>query len=266
MLRLLRARGLAYRESGLRRPPVLLVHATRVLLHVAHCPRGGGRSGPARHCPHLAGFGDSEPEPARHVGAPRGVDRALAQELGHRALRARVHDWGGRSACAGPASTRAIEALVISSTGFFPYGKWHGMAEALRTPGTGEQLVEAIDRDGFAGLHAFAGPPGRRRDRRVLEGLRRRGAPPRSARSLPLGDSRRWSNTTSPAWTGRCAVWGRRTSSRRRRRPSLRERAGRHRARVIEERHFVWETPRRKCANRADGLPCQNPASSDSST
>ena len=41
---------------------------------------------------------------------------------------------------------------MISSTGFFPDGKWSGMAETLRTTGTGEQVLEALDRDGFAGL------------------------------------------------------------------------------------------------------------------
>jgi haloalkane dehalogenase len=64
-----------------------------------------------------------------------------------------VHDWGGliglRWACEHP---DAVAALVISSTGFFPDGKWHGMASALRTPGTGEEIVDGLDRDGFAAL------------------------------------------------------------------------------------------------------------------
>ena len=58
-----------------------------------------------------------------------------------------IHDWGGliglRWACEHP---DAVEALVISSTGFFPDGKWHGMAKALREPGTGEQMIGALDR------------------------------------------------------------------------------------------------------------------------
>ena len=37
-----------------------------------------------------------------------------------------------------------VEALVISSSGFFSDGKWHGMAEGLRTEGTGEQMLGAI--------------------------------------------------------------------------------------------------------------------------
>jgi haloalkane dehalogenase len=61
-----------------------------------------------------------------------------------------VHDWGGliglRWACEHP---EAVEALVISATGFFPDGKWHGMANALKDPGTGEQLMDGFTREGF---------------------------------------------------------------------------------------------------------------------
>jgi haloalkane dehalogenase len=62
-----------------------------------------------------------------------------------------AHDWGGliglRWACDHP---DAVSALVISDTGFFPDGRWHGMAKALRTEGQGEELVENLDRDSFA--------------------------------------------------------------------------------------------------------------------
>jgi haloalkane dehalogenase len=103
--------------------------------------------------PDLAGFGDSEPDPPgtweRHVEA---VER-FRREQGIERCVLVVHDWGGliglRWACEHP---DAVEALVISSTGFFADGQWHGMADALRTPGTGEQVVDGIDRDGFAGL------------------------------------------------------------------------------------------------------------------
>ena len=71
-----------------------------------------------------------------------------------------VHDWGGliglRWACEHP---DAGEALVISSSGFFPDGKWHGMAKALRTPEVGEQRVAGLDRDGLR-RHAAAPEPG----------------------------------------------------------------------------------------------------------
>ena len=48
--------------------------------------------------------------------------------------------------------------MVISNTGFFPDGKWHGMAQALRTPGQGEELVDGLDRDGFAGMLRAVSP------------------------------------------------------------------------------------------------------------
>jgi haloalkane dehalogenase len=45
-----------------------------------------------------------------------------------------------------------VEALVISCTGFFPDGKWHGLAEGMRTPGTGEELMDGMTREGFAAV------------------------------------------------------------------------------------------------------------------
>lgn len=64
-----------------------------------------------------------------------------------------VHDWGGliglRWACDHP---EAVAALVISGTGFFPDGTWHGLAEQMRTPGAGEQLLAALTQDRFAAL------------------------------------------------------------------------------------------------------------------
>ena len=43
-----------------------------------------------------------------------------------------------------------MSALVITDTGFFPDGRWHGMAKTLRTEGEGEQVVENMNRDLFA--------------------------------------------------------------------------------------------------------------------
>ena len=64
-----------------------------------------------------------------------------------------MHDWGGliglRWACDHPG---AVWALVISDTGFFPEGRWHDMAEVMRTPGRGEELVDAMTEAGFAEL------------------------------------------------------------------------------------------------------------------
>jgi pimeloyl-ACP methyl ester carboxylesterase len=103
--------------------------------------------------PDLPGYGDSPYAGSgtwqAHVDAVDAFHRD--QELGEVVLV--VHDWGGliglRWACEHP---EAIRALVISDTGFFPDGRWHGMAEALRTPGQGEELVGALDRDGFGAM------------------------------------------------------------------------------------------------------------------
>ena len=64
-----------------------------------------------------------------------------------------VHDWGGliglRWACDHPGLT---DAHVISDTGFFGDGRWHGLARAMRTPGEGEALVDAWTRASFGEL------------------------------------------------------------------------------------------------------------------
>ncbi len=155
------AGGLAYRESGPQDGPVaLLVHgypeSSYMWRDVLPALAESGRHAIA---PDLAGFGDSEPDPPgtweRHVES---IER-FRRELGIERCVLVVHDWGGliglRWACEHP---EAVQALVISSTGFFPDGKWHGMAEALRTPGTGEQVVDGIDRDGFGGLLRSVSP------------------------------------------------------------------------------------------------------------
>ena len=109
--------------------------------------------------PDLPGYGDSPYAGSgtwqAHVDAVDAFHRE--QELGEVVLV--VHDWGGliglRWACEHP---DLIRGMVISNTGFFPDGKWHGMAQALRTPGQGEQLVDALDRDGFAAMLRTVSP------------------------------------------------------------------------------------------------------------
>jgi haloalkane dehalogenase len=104
--------------------------------------------------PDLPGFGGSAPDPPgtweRMIEA---VER-FCDEAGLERLVLVVHDWGGliglRWAC--ELGADRVRALVISGTGFFPDGKWHGMAEGLRAPGTGEELVGSITREGFAAV------------------------------------------------------------------------------------------------------------------
>jgi haloalkane dehalogenase len=103
--------------------------------------------------PDLAGFGDSPPDPPgtweRHV---QSID-SFRSELGLDRVALVVHDWGGLIglawACEHP---DAVSALVISGTGFFSDGKWHGMGKAMRTEGEGEQLIDSLDRQGFGAM------------------------------------------------------------------------------------------------------------------
>jgi haloalkane dehalogenase len=100
--------------------------------------------------PDLPGFGDSPPlRPGTWEAHVEELER-FRSDLGLRQVLLVVHDWGGliglRWACDHP---DAVLGLVITDTGFFPDGRWHGMAQALRTPGVGEQALAAIDADGF---------------------------------------------------------------------------------------------------------------------
>jgi haloalkane dehalogenase len=148
--------GIAYREAVPAQPselaPALCLHGfpetSYMWRYVIAALADSGRRGIA---PDLPGFGHSQPDPPgtweRQVEA---VERFRAA-LGLERMALVLHDWGGliglRWACEHP---DAVAALVLSNTGFFPDGRWHGMARALRTPGEGEQLVSAMTKEGFA--------------------------------------------------------------------------------------------------------------------
>jgi pimeloyl-ACP methyl ester carboxylesterase len=98
--------------------------------------------------PDLPGSGDSPPDPP---GTWEHQIEALERFRGSLALERMalvVHDWGGliglRWACEQP---DAVSALVISNTGFFADGQWHGLAQAMRTEGTGEELMSGMTRE-----------------------------------------------------------------------------------------------------------------------
>jgi pimeloyl-ACP methyl ester carboxylesterase len=151
-----RVDGIAYREAVPAQPtelaPAICLHGfpetSYMWRYVIAALADSGRRGVA---PDLPGFGDSPPDPPgtweRQVEA---VER-FRLELGFQRMALVLHDWGGliglRWACEHP---DAVAALVISNTGFFPDGKWHGMARALRTPGEGEQMVGGMTKEGFA--------------------------------------------------------------------------------------------------------------------
>ena len=146
---------LAHREEGPADGPVaLLLHgypeSSYMWRHVLEALAAEGWRAIA---PDLLGFGDSESDPPhtweRHVESIEEFRSKL--ELERVALV--MHDWGGLIglwwACEHP---EAVTALVISASGFFPDGKWHGVAQAARTPGTGEEMVEGMTREGFEAL------------------------------------------------------------------------------------------------------------------
>ena len=155
-----RAGEVAYREAvpdtegNAESPPVLLVHGypeSSFMWRDLLPPLAA--SGRRAIAPDLPGYGNSPPFRSgtweSHVEVVEEFRRAL--ELDRVVLV--VHDWGGligmRWACEHP---DAVGGLVVSNTGFFPDGEWHGLAKALRTEGAGEAVVEAIDRDGFAAM------------------------------------------------------------------------------------------------------------------
>jgi haloalkane dehalogenase len=135
--------------------------------------------------PDLPGYGDSPYGGSgtwrAHVDAIDAFHRE--QELGEVVLV--MHDWGGliglRWACEHP---ELIRAMVISNTGFFADGKWHGMADMLRTPGQGEQLVDGLDRDGFAAMLRSVSPS--IDDRSIDEYFKAYGSPERRRGQLEL--------------------------------------------------------------------------------
>jgi len=103
--------------------------------------------------PDLLGFGDSPSDPPhtweRHVQSIEEFRRSLGLEQ----VALVVHDWGGLIGCWWACEhPEAVSALVLSATGFFPDGRWHGVAEAARTPGTGEEMTAAMTEEGFAAL------------------------------------------------------------------------------------------------------------------
>ena len=147
----------AYREalpdgpaSG---PPLVCVHgfpeSSLMWEPLLEAAAGTGRRGLA---PDLYGFGDSADFGPATFENSRERFSAWIDELGLESAVIVVHDWGGfvglSWACDNP---DRVAGLVVSDTGFFADGKWHGMAEALRSD-QGEALVGSLDRGGFTGL------------------------------------------------------------------------------------------------------------------
>jgi haloalkane dehalogenase len=148
--------ALAYREVLPGHEPVgtlLCVHGYPQSSHMWRATLdAAARAGWRAVAPDLPGYGDSplgdgpgEPGTwASHIAALARFHSDL--DLGPVVLC--VHDWGGliglRWACDTPG---AVRGLVAGSTGFFADGKWHGMAQVMRTPGEGEELAANTTRE-----------------------------------------------------------------------------------------------------------------------
>jgi haloalkane dehalogenase len=149
--------GIAYREArpdgwAEGDPVALAVHGypTSSYLWRAVLPRLAD-VGYRAVAPDLPGFGDSPADlPGTWERQVENLER-FRRAAGIEQTALLVHDWGGliglRWACD---HSGAVTALVLTDTGFFPDGHWHGIANTLKTEGEGEQLVENMNRDLFA--------------------------------------------------------------------------------------------------------------------
>jgi haloalkane dehalogenase len=146
---------LAHREEGPADGPVaLLLHGyPESSYQWRHLMPAIAEAGWRSVAPDLAGFGDSPPDPPGTWERHRESIASFHDELGLGQVVLVVHDWGGLIglawACDHP---EAVRGLVISDTGFFADGKWHDLAQAMRTEGQGEELVRNLDRDGFRAM------------------------------------------------------------------------------------------------------------------
>jgi haloalkane dehalogenase len=152
------AAGLAYRSAGDSEDRVaLLVHGYPESSYMWRSVLPAlADAGWRALAPDLPGYGDSEVGAGigarggtweRHVEA---LDR-FVRELNLGPVTLVTHDWGVmiglRWACDHPG---AVSSLTISDGGFFSDRRWHDLANVMRTPGAGEELIRAYTREGFA--------------------------------------------------------------------------------------------------------------------
>jgi haloalkane dehalogenase len=260
------AAGLSYRESGPADGPVaLLLHGFPESSYMWDgVMRPIADAGWRAVAPDFAGFGDSPPDPPgtweRHIEA---LER-FRQELGIERCVPVMHDWGGliglRWACE---HADAVRALVISATGFFADGKWHGMAKALKEPGTGEQVMDGFTREGFAAVmrQSSAGMS----DEAIAEYWKAFADEPRRTGVLELYRSGDFSKLERYDLAGlgvpALLVWGEEDE--------FAPVAGAHRFErelpdtelvVVEgARHFVWEDAPERCAEALTGFLARVP-------
>lgn len=148
---------LHHRETGRAGDPaVLLVHGFPESSYMWRDLMGPlADAGFHAVAPDLAAFGDTPPAPDASWEAHVARLEEFRLSLGLERVVLVTHDWGALIglwwACEHP---DAVSALVISGGGFFPDGKWHGMAKTLRTPGEGEQAIAGLGPESLGGLLA----------------------------------------------------------------------------------------------------------------
>jgi haloalkane dehalogenase len=149
--------GIAYREAAPSEwkeggPAALAVHGYPTSSYLwRNVLAGVADAGHRAVAPDLPGFGDSSADlPGTWEHQVENLER-FRRAVGLEQVTLLVHDWGGliglRWACDHP---DRVAALVITDTGFFPDGRWHGMAKTLQTEGEGEQVLENVTRELFA--------------------------------------------------------------------------------------------------------------------
>lgn len=149
---------LAYRSAGPDDgPAALLVHGFPETSYMWHGVMDAlAERGIRSIAPDLPGYGDSayiapdgQPLWRRFVDA---IEH-LRQSLGLDEVALVGHDWGGMVGCRWATEhPDAVSALVLADTGYFADGKWHGMAEGMRTPGQGEELVATLNTESLGAL------------------------------------------------------------------------------------------------------------------
>ena len=159
--RLAEVGGIAYRELGDPDDrPIIFVHGYPESSYIwRNVMAGAAEAGWRALGPDLPGFGDSDAQPPGTWERQIEHLERFRAGLGLGPVALVVHDWGGliglRWACDNP---ELVRALVISNSGFFPEGRWHDFAAALRRPDEGEQLVENVTRELLATFLRQASP------------------------------------------------------------------------------------------------------------
>lgn len=133
-------------------PVALLVHGWPESSYMwRHLLDGLAEAGVRAIAPDLPGYGDSPPEPPGTWEHQTEILERFRSALGLDRVAVVTHDWGVmiglRWACEHP---EAVTRLVISDGGFFSDRRWHDMANIMRTPQEGEQLLDSFTEEGLA--------------------------------------------------------------------------------------------------------------------